>query len=179
MDELPSIIHINDNVFNLDKFEGIKTIELNIDNDSRKLLGNSFLDCLAKSQAVICVSNSVMFMIKKERNYYYLFDSHSRSAVNGETCDDGFSVLIKFKNFNELTNYIKYIYLTKREKRSSHMQMQFYNCIVNESYIEFKKFLKRNQDKLRTSRYEQNIIGTPQHDQLKKSMKERYVNNRE
>ena len=72
LDELPSIIHINDHVFNLDQFESIKTIDLNVDNDSRKLLGNSFLDCLTKSQAVICVSNGIMFMIKKRRQILLL-----------------------------------------------------------------------------------------------------------
>ena len=171
MDELPSIIHINDHVFNLDKFESIKTIDLTIDNDSRNLFGNSFLDCLTKSQAVICVSNGLMFMIKKENNYYYIFDSHSRSKVNGEPCENGFSALIKFKNFNELTNYIKYIYLMKREKRSCLMQMQFYDCIVSESdIIEFKKSLKRNQDKLRKARYDRNIIGTAEHEYIKKRL---------
>ena len=180
LDELPSVIHINGYVFNLEKVEDIKTVDMNIVNDTRSFWGWPFLHCMTKSQAVICVTCDVMFMIRKESNNYYVFDSHSRSNVNGEPTNDGFSCLIKFKNLNELTNYIKHVYLIKREKESCLMQVQFYNCLINESdVIEFKKSLKRNQDNLRKQKCRQSIINTPEHENIKESMRERYETSKE
>ena len=148
LDELPIVVDIDGYVFNLSKMEDMKTIDMNIATDSRLFWGSAFSDCLKISQAVICVTCDVIFMIRKESNYYYVFDSHSRSSNNGEPCDNGYSVLMKFKNLNELTNYVKYIYLVKREKESVPLQMQFYNCELNESdKIEFNKSLQQNQKK--------------------------------
>ena len=116
LDELPNVIRINDYIFNLVKVDDIKTVDLNIVNNTTRSFWGNTLDCLTKSQTVICVTCDVMFMIRKESNYYYVFDSHSRSNVTGQPCEDGFSCLVKFKNLNELTNYIKYVYLIQREK---------------------------------------------------------------
>ena len=189
LDQLPDVIRIEDYEFNMVKFDTLKTVELTLGNyNSKRVFGDKFIDCLKESQAVVFVTSDVMFMVRKESTQYYLFDPHSRSKINGEPIENGFSVLLKFKNMSELTNYIRYIYLLKRERESCYIQMQFFNCVAIDSDIGlFRKSLKCKQANARRKKYYEtkkdelkrkyrDLIGSPEHIKLKEAMHEQYEN---
>ena len=70
--------------------------------------------------------NDVMFMLKIENKFVYLFDSHSRDA-EGIPCENGKSVVLKFKGMSEVKNYLAHVHLTSRNINKIWFQLQ---CIM-------------------------------------------------
>ena len=80
---------------------------------------------LSRSDGAILVMDGFMFMIKKENRFLYLLDSHSRDT-QGLQCNNGSSIVLKFKDVFEIKKYLKYIYLTEFHRTKIWFQLQFF-----------------------------------------------------
>ena len=129
--------------------ETTREFELHDDNNisSKVFWETTFLENLNKSDGAILVMNSSMFMIKKCSSFFYLFDSHSRGA-QGLQCNSGTSIVLKFRNVNEIKNYLQHIHLTVFQKTKLWFQLQFFKCTcidANKLLATFKNYQSKTR----------------------------------
>ena len=135
--EMPEVLHLQDTQFTMIKllqseYETTKELEV-IDNDNTEVFWNkTFYDNLVASDGVIIVMNGLMFMIKIENKFVYLFDSHRRDG-KGIPSNEGKSVVLKFKNISEIKNYLKHIHLTLHDVTKLWFQLQFFKCTSSQN----------------------------------------------
>ena len=146
LDEIPSICNLGGFTFNLIRIHDMITAEMKIEDDDASFLGPNFFYLLANSRSVLCVVSDVMFMMSKKIIRYYVFDSHSRSACNGMPCGDGTSVLLRFKSYIDLMNCMKAVYLVSHDRQSVFVQLQSFDCDIDETILlNMKKVLRQNR----------------------------------
>ena len=156
-EEMPDNIFLRGSQFSIirslrSEHETTKELEL-ADNAMSDLFWNkTFKDNLRGSDGAIIVINSFMFMVKVENKFFYLFDSHSRDK-QGVQCDDGTSVVLKFKDIFEIKKYLRHIYLTSCNKTKLWFQLQFFKCICENDESELISSFKSYQNKCSKLKY--------------------------
>ena len=190
LDELPTAMEIYNSIITLKRIGDIDTTEFGIHDKPIKVLGKQFVDMIKNPNVSgsACIINGLTYAIFKQSTNYYIFDSHSRSD-NGQKCENGTAIVIKFRKLIDLTNYIKSVY---RIHDTDVMQIQLFGSdTVDEVIRSIREILRKQQKNLSSKqRYHENfkdvihkkyqkIIGTPEHGKLKTDMKERYKQNKE
>ena len=111
------------------------------------------------------------------RNFYYLFDSHSRDE-SGLSIVDGNSVLMKFNGPFDIEKYIQNAYLAYRDRQEAYFQIQFIEEMVRpiektEICLQYARNVRFEHDRghsadinKRQQVYSSNLKGSPQHHKI-------------
>ena len=97
-------------------------------------------NCLNLGNRALLTINGCALGIIWGKNCFFLLDSHSKNS-NGNICQNGASVLLKFETLTKLQEYIKDIYYIGLKYETLYFQIQFINLLCSSDEI---KFIKTN-----------------------------------
>jgi len=80
------------------------------------------------------------------KKHYFLFDSHSKNE-KGESCPDGYSILIKFNNKNQLESHILRNYINQQDTEPIQFELQYVNVSQenNENFLACHQLFQKRQ----------------------------------
>ena len=156
-EEMPDNIFLRGSQFSIiqllqSEHETTKELELTDNVMSNHFWNKMFMDNLRRSDGAIIVISGFMFMIKVENKFFYLFDSHSRDT-QGVQCNDGTSIVLKFKDIFEIKKYLRHAYLTSCNKTKLWFQLQFFKCTCEDDGSELISTFKSYQRKCSNLKY--------------------------
>ena len=177
VEELPETILINGHVLKVEMLSNVN-----------RLLGASILfdKELLPGNGLIFTTNGYCFSLIWAKQNVFLFDSHSRNK-EGSFVESGSSILLAFKSLSDVEKYIKteyakhilnfsdtqfdlqYIKITTESTSASSILSSVNkarNRIYKQKYDANEEIKKRNRDQY------SDIIGTPEHDAIKKQKRD-------
>lgn len=110
-DDIPSVTCIFDSEYRIEVHFTVYGIsERNrVANDDVVTLGNGLTNAFSRSNSVVTTFGSSSVAVFRQRNTYYIFDSHSRNGF-GEVDPEGACVLLQFSSRDALCNYLFHMY---------------------------------------------------------------------
>ena len=174
--DLPARVSIYDSAVNIVFLEN-KTGEITLNVYFISMAGILSTFSNHGKGALLTISGYVLG-ITCGRNYFYLFDSHSKDG-EGNSSQNGAAVLLKFDTFSNLEDYINQIYYNVKTTKTLHFQIQFINVVCTHEIKEhIKGILKSSRNLLcqkikcrRLAKHE--VTENPQHLNREKNVKKK------
>ena len=94
------------------------------------------------------------YSTSKQENSLLSVDSHARDR-EGQSSENGASVLINFQKLEHLMEYLRHTYLDKTGQNESHYQLQFLTCSCAASRPKQQQVNRKHRSSLQTEKYKE------------------------
>ena len=136
VDELLRIV--SDEEFNFSvEFMSLENGEISANSVGFPFLRAIYNSCVDRGDGFLMFLCGFTIVIIPYRNFFYLFDSHSRNG-QGEMIGSGKSVLLEFSHLEDIENYIQVVYMQQRSQSHTYFQIQ---CVKINISIENRKLM--------------------------------------
>ena len=136
-----------------------QSIDIALENRTGEITSSTYLTSIGEivgnfsdlGNSALLIINGYALGIIWGKNCFFLFDSHSKNS-NGNICQNGTSVLLKFEALNKLQEYIKDIYYVGLKHETLYFQIQFINLLCSSDeikvYCGIREVLKFSKTKI-------------------------------